>query len=181
MTNALISKSQIEEASSRMARSLVERHGLELEGVTLLVSLRGAFWFASDLLRTLDVGVDVDFIGVSSYEARMPGDMILWCSPSMDLRRRTVVLVEDIIDTGRTVSFIREYCVSVGADAFSVVTLLDKPSGRCVEVNDCVVDVGFTLGTNDFVVGHGLDDDGRDRGYGGIYICQPIESKTSGS
>lgn len=122
--------------------------------------LRGAFMFFSELVRYLD-GVTIDFVSVESYDGTKPGEPKLLLDTREDLAGKDVLIVEDIVDSGATVNFLRKSFIKRGASDVKVVCLLDKPLGRKAEVlpDYCA----FTLKENNFVVGFGLDYDGRFR------------------
>ena len=118
--------------------------------------LRGAFVFLADLVRQTDLPLEVDFISASSYGAgtESSGLVDIRLDVGKDIRGRDVILVEDILDSGNTLYFLKNYFMAKGAASVTVVTLLDKPSRRTKPI---VADLaGFEV-PDEFVVGYGLD------------------------
>ncbi|HEV8308775.1 MAG TPA: hypoxanthine phosphoribosyltransferase [Methylomirabilota bacterium] len=125
----------------------------------LIGVLTGAAVFLADLMRAMDVLVRCDFIGVSSYgtASRTSGIVKITADLSVSIEDREVVLVEDIIDTGRTIAYLRRNLETRHPKSLRVCTLLDKVERREVSVD--LDYVGFTI-PNEFVVGYGLDHAG---------------------
>lgn len=124
--------------------------------------LKGAWIFVADLLRELELPVDVDFICTSSYGSgtSTTGEVTLLKDLTMDCRRRHVLIVEDIIDSGVTLAHLKEMLIDRKAASVNVAVLLSKPSRRKIDVN--VKYVGFEV-CDEFVVGYGMDYDERYR------------------
>jgi hypoxanthine phosphoribosyltransferase len=129
------------------------------ERPVLVGVLKGALLFMADLLRAAPIDLTVDFIGLSSYGTgtRSSGVVRLTSDLSMPIEDRHVIIVEDIIDTGRTVSYIRRNLETRGPRSLRLCALLDKVERREVEVE--IDYLGFTI-PNVFVVGYGLDHAG---------------------
>ena len=133
--------------------------------VVMVVLLKGAFMFAADLIRALDrrgVHPEVDFLSASSYGSgtESSGDVQVGAVPSTDLVGRDVLLVDDILDTGRSLKKVCGMLEARGAGSIRTCVLLDKPSRRKVDVEADFV--GFVV-PNRFVVGYGVDLAGRYR------------------
>lgn len=128
------------------------------EPVHLIAVLKGAFVFMADLVRQIDGPVTLDFIAVSSYGAgtASSGQVRLLKDLDRSLEGRHVVIVEDIVDTGLTLSYLQEILRAREPKSLRTACLLSKPSRRKVEVP--VEYVGFTI-EDRFVVGYGLDFD----------------------
>ena len=128
----------------------------------LICVLNGAFLFMADLVRAIDMPLTVDFLSVSSYGSRTEssGEVRLVKDLDMSLKNRHVVLVEDIVDTGLTMTYLLNYLKGRGPLSVSVATLLSKPSRRQVEVP--IDYLGFEI-EDAFVYGYGLDVDHRHR------------------
>jgi hypoxanthine phosphoribosyltransferase len=127
------------------------------EQVVLVAALKGAAFFLADLARQMTVPVELDFVSAHSYAGdKSTGEIRLEKEPSLDLKGRKVVLVEDIIDTGRTCAFLLDLIAKQEPDLLKICTLLDKPARRAVDVP--LDYIGFTI-EDRFVVGYGLDYD----------------------
>jgi hypoxanthine phosphoribosyltransferase len=129
----------------------------------LAVTLKGAFIFAADLARHLPESVEIVFVRAASYGngTTSSGTPRVELPADMNWRARDVLLVEDIVDTGRTVQALAEAIRAQGAWSVRVCAFLDKPSRREVKVD--LEFVGFTLPGDMFVVGYGLDHGERYR------------------
>lgn len=129
--------------------------------------LNGAFVFMADLVRYLDFQPDVVFAKYSSYEGmNTTGKVKEVLGVSVDLAGKDVVLVEDIIDTGITMSHVLPIFQAKGVASVKIATMLMKPEKlKCnIEVDYCAMEI-----PNDFIVGYGLDYDGLGRNYKDIY------------
>ncbi len=134
----------------------------------LIGALNGSFMFMADLVRQLDIDFEIDFIKISSYgsKAASSGTVRLLKDISADITDRDVVIVEDIVDTGLTINFLRSRMKEAAPTSVTLVTLLLK-SG--VANLDFPIDyVGFNI-PNRFVVGYGLDVDQKLRGLRSLY------------
>ncbi len=118
--------------------------------------LKGGFIFLADLIRSMDVECEVDFMVVSSYEDKTEssGVVRILSDLGLNIERRHVVIVEDIVDTGLTLDYLRELLLARNPASLKIVTLLDKFEKRQVDVPIDLV--GFRI-PNEFVVGYGLD------------------------
>lgn len=138
-------------------RELAEKISVDYEGKDLLVVpiLRGAFMFASDLVRAIRVPLIVDFITAESYvETETTGEIKIHCEPRESVRDKDVIIVEDIADTGITLNYIRERFLEQGARSVRVCVLLDKKERRVADIR--LDYVGFAI-PDEYVVGYGLD------------------------
>jgi hypoxanthine phosphoribosyltransferase len=128
----------------------------------LIGVLTGAIVFLADLMRAMDICVRCDFIGLSSYgsASQSSGIVKITADLSASIEGQDVVIVEDIIDTGRTISYLRRNMETRHPRSVRICTLLDKIERREVPVD--LDYVGFTI-PNEFVVGYGLDHAGRYR------------------
>ena len=158
----LLSREQIANRVAAIADQITaDFHG---EPVLFVGVLKGAAIFLSDLVRQVRLNATYDFIGVASYgNPRGPRQENVWDSTGevrltkdveQSLRDKNVVLVEDILDTGLTLSFLKRLLLGHQPRRFCVAVLLDKPSRRKLAINADYV--GFTI-ADEFVVGYGLD------------------------
>ncbi|NLY39719.1 MAG: hypoxanthine phosphoribosyltransferase [Firmicutes bacterium] len=122
----------------------------------LICVLKGAIIFASDLMRSLTIPVEIDFIAVSSYGADTSSSGVVRILKDLDqsIQGKDVLIVEDIVDTGLTLNYLRDTLLRRQPRSIRVATLLDKPSRRKVDFDPDYR--GFVI-PDHFVVGYGLD------------------------
>lgn len=128
----------------------------------LMAVLSGSVVFLADLIRQLPIAMTLDFVAARSYGAgtESSGRIELVAGPLEDVRGRHVIIVEDIVDTGLTVEYLRKRLERLGAASVKVCALLDKPSRRQVDVD--IDYCGFQV-PDQFVIGYGLDFAGKYR------------------
>ena len=133
--------------------------------------LKGAVVFTADLVRAIPLRAGFDFMGVSSYGSRaQPSGVVRLTSDlSVSIEGRDVIIVEDIIDSGRTIHYLRRNLATRHPKSLALCVLLDKVARREVEVP--VDYVGFVI-PNDFVVGYGLDHDSLYRNLPDISVLE---------
>ena len=132
--------------------------------------LTGAFIFTADLIKRLNMPVIVDFMQVSSYVGEFStGNLKIKKDLSYDIKDKNVLIVEDIIDTGRTLALLKEQLWSRGPKSLKICTAFDKPSRR---VNDLVPDYNGITIPDEFIVGYGLDLDGEYRNFDDVRIVR---------
>ena len=124
------------------------------EEVLLVGILRGSILFFADVMRNIDLDCKIDFIGVKSYEGTVSKDLKITKDLSEDIEGKNVILVEDILDTGKTLAYIKKELAKRNPKKISICTLLDKKIEKSEEVKAQYV--GFEV-DNVFVVGYGLD------------------------
>ena len=166
--NPLISREAISLAIKRLAGeiSLNYRHKNPL----LLGVLKGSFVFLSDLMRELDFQVEVDFVCCESYHAtESSGKIKMTLPPRASLSARHILIVEDIVDTGLTTSYLVKYIQKEHPSSVRLCVLLDKPSRRKIEVK--IDYLGFTV-PDKFIVGYGLDCSEEYRNLPELYTLQ---------
>ncbi len=119
--------------------------------------LKGVVVFYADMIRAFAAPCQLDFMWISSYAGtQSTGNMLVRQDVSGDLKGRHVVILEDILDTGRSLRFVRQHLLSKEPASLKICTLLDKPSRRDPAITLDADYVGFTV-PNAFVVGYGLD------------------------
>ncbi|MCL2676874.1 MAG: hypoxanthine phosphoribosyltransferase [Streptococcaceae bacterium] len=156
----LISEEEIQDKTVEMGRTLAEEYADQ--NPLILGILRGSVPFLSDLIKRMDIELEIDFMNVSSYAGtESTGEVKMLLDLSQPINGRQVLIVEDIIDTGRTLKYLKELLEHRGATV-KIATLLDKPDGRVVDIEADYV--GFTI-PNEFVVGYGLDYDEHYRNF----------------
>jgi hypoxanthine phosphoribosyltransferase len=126
------------------------------DGLHLVAVLKGAFMFLSDLVRHMEGQVSLDFMALSSYAkgSTTSGEVRLLKDLDTTLDGKNVVIVEDIVDTGLTLTYLQDILRARGPKALRTACLLSKPSRRLVDVK--IEYIGFTI-ADQFVVGYGLD------------------------
>lgn len=165
----LISREEIAARVGELGRAISREHA---ESIPLLVGvLKGAAVFMADLIRAIPTPIAVDFMGVSSYGAatRSSGAVRLTADLSMSIEGRDVILVEDIVDSGRTIHYLRRNLKTRHPRNIEVCTLLDKIERRQVELS--LDYVGFVI-PDRFVVGYGFDLAGQYRGLPEIHVLE---------
>jgi hypoxanthine phosphoribosyltransferase len=154
-------------------QSLANRINADYEGkqVVLVGVLKGAIIFMADLVRHLKVETEVEFVRLSSYgKARTSsGTVTILKDINSDIRGKHVLIVEEIIDSGRTLKFLFERLKSSGPASVEIVTLLDKAAKRVVEVP--VKYVGRSI-DDQFLVGYGLDLEEKCRNLPDVYYLK---------
>lgn len=150
----LVTEEQIKNRIQEMGAALYEQ--FQGKNPLFLSVLKGSFVFMADLVRACQVKSDVEFIAVSSYEnaTASSGRVKIVHDLQQDITGRSIIVVEDILDSGSTLAFLKEYFKTRGAADITIVTLLDKPSRRTKAVTADLA--GFTV-PDEFVVGYGLD------------------------
>ncbi len=135
--------------------------------------LKGVVVFYADMVRQIDVPCQMDFMWISSYEGtESTGSMIVRRDVSADLKGRHVLILEDIFDTGNSLSFVHDHLLAKQPASLKICTLLDKPARRREGVTLQADYVGFTI-PNEFVVGYGLDFDEHYRNLPYIGVLKP--------
>lgn len=156
----LISEEQINARIIELARQISEDY--EGKSVHLICILKGSVFFSCDLAKRITVPVTMDFMSVSSYgdEKVSSGRVRIVKDLDESIQGKEVIIIEDIIDSGRTLSYLNELLSSRAPSSLNICTLLDKPDRRVTDVD--VKYVGFEI-PDEFVVGYGLDDKQRYR------------------
>jgi hypoxanthine phosphoribosyltransferase len=169
----LIEQQQLEARVAALAAEIRRDFGDETS-VHFIAVLKGAFVFLADLVRNMEGPTTLDFIAVSSYGSgtSTSGQVRLNKDLDRSLEGRDVVIVEDIVDTGLTLSYLQEILKARSPRTLRTACLLNKPSRRKVDVN--VDYIGFTI-EDRFVVGYGLDYDERYRNLPYIGILDGAE------
>ncbi|MFC3750560.1 hypoxanthine phosphoribosyltransferase [Paenibacillus sp. GCM10012306] len=134
--------------------------------------LKGAFIFMADLVKVITVPLEMDFMAVSSYGASTKSSGVVKIIKDLDVsvEGRDVLIVEDIIDSGLTLSYLIELLRNRNAKSVAVVTLFDKPAGRTVNLE--AEYTGFVL-PDEFIVGYGLDYAERYRNLPYVGVLKP--------
>ena len=150
----LVTEEELHARIAEMGETLYEQ--FQNKNPLFLSVLKGSFVFMADLVRACQVKSDVEFIAVSSYQnaTTSSGRVQITHDVQQDITGRDLVIVEDILDSGNTLAFLKDYLLTKGAASITIVTLLDKPSRRVKAVKPDLA--GFVV-PDEFVVGYGLD------------------------
>lgn len=164
-----LDRHEIEATVQSLAKQI--NHDYEGKEVVVVAVLKGAILFLSDLVRHLKMDVEVEFVRLSSYgKARTSsGTVTIIKDIQGDIRGKHVLIVEEIIDSGRTLKFLYERLKASGPASVEIVTLLDKASKRVVDVS--VKYIGKPI-DDQFLVGYGLDLEERARNLPDIYYLK---------
>ncbi len=149
----LITQEELKEICSRLGKEISKDY--EGKNPVILVILKGSAVFASDLIRSIGIPVTLDFMRVSSYgnSTESSGSLKILQDIDYDISGRDVIIVEDIVDSGLTLSTLRKMLEERGADV-SICTCLSKPSRRKADVD--IRYLGREI-PDEFIVGYGLD------------------------
>ena len=155
----LIDEEKINKRIKELARQMEEDY--KNKDIVFLCVLKGSVVFTVELAKEIKNNVQFEFIEVSSYEGcNSTGKIKVNKDITESIKEKNVIIIEDIIDTGRTLYYLKEYLQQKEPASLKICTLLDKPSRR---VKDIEADyVGFVI-ENKFVVGYGLDDNQNSR------------------
>jgi len=169
----LISPQEIRDAVERLAAEIQK----DYQGKTpiFIGALKGSFVFMADLVRHLDMPLEVEFVMLSSYgrgRKESSGKVKLVRGLCTPMRDRDILVVEDIVDTGITLSFLLDYLQRKRPASVKVCALFDKATCRKVSVP--IDYLGFKI-PDEFVVGYGLDYDEKYRYLPGLYSLREIE------
>lgn len=160
-----IDREEIEAAVTKIGSQI--RSDLSGKNPLFIGILNGVFVFASDLLRKFEFDCEISFVKLSSYQGMKSAQKIREViGLDKNLDRRTVVILEDIIDTGTTIAFAKKKFLEMGAEEVKVATLLFKPDS--FKENYKIDYIGMQI-PDKFIVGYGLDYDGYGRNYPDIY------------
>ncbi|MEY3029109.1 MAG: hypoxanthine phosphoribosyltransferase [Actinomycetota bacterium] len=170
ISQVLLSAEQIRDRVHELASSIDEFYSEK--SVLLVGVLKGAVPFVADLARAMEIPTTMDWMAVSSYGSGTSSSGVVRILKDLDtdVTGRDVLLVEDIIDSGLTLSWLTANLRARGANSLEIVTLLRKPDAARVKID--VRWVGFDI-PNEFVVGYGLDYDEKYRNLDGIGILSP--------
>ena len=153
LDEVLISAAQLDEGIKKLGRQISEDYAGR--SLTLVGVLKGCVFFMTDLARALTIDARLDFMMLSSYSgAKSSGVVRILKDLDTDVMDRDVLIIEDIIDSGLTLSWLKSNLESRGAKSVRIATMLRKPEAAKVDID--VDFLGFDI-PNEFVVGYGLD------------------------
>ena len=164
----LLTREEVEKRIKELAKEIEKDY--QWKELLFVGLLKGSVIFMSDLIKEIELPLVIDFMSVSSYSGTTSTGVInISKDTDFDVKGRDVLIVEDIIDTGLTLSHVRKLFEERGTKSLKICTLLDKPSRRTVEIKGDYT--GFEI-PDEFVVGYGLDYDQHHRNlpYIGIVV-----------
>lgn len=160
VSEVLVTAEELKAINERLGAQITK----DFEGKNLLVVgiLKGSLYFMADLTRCIDLPLKLDFLAVSSYgsSTRSSGAVKIVKDIDINLEGYDILIVEDILDSGRTLDYVSKLLAARGANSISIVTLLDKPERRVVDLHPDYVGCDVP---DEFVVGYGLDYDQKYR------------------
>ena len=162
---SFLSKEEIAKLVSKLATQI--ENDYDGKEVIFIVPLRGSIHFAADLMRKVNLMQQVDFVYVQSTEKggaiRMTKDI------SMNIAGKHVMIVEEVIDTARTLSFLKNRLLASNPASLKIVTLIDKPARRELPIRADYI--GKTI-EDRYIVGYGMDNEEMGRNYSDIYVLR---------
>ena len=172
IAKVLLSEEQIQNRVREMGAQIARDY--EGKNPAMVCILKGAVMFYTDLLRAIPIKLTMDFMAVSSYgkHTKSSGEVEIRKDLSTSIENRHVIIVEDIIDSGFTLTYLTRMLSARGAASIKLCTLLDKPSRRAPGITLKSDYAGFEIG-DDFVVGYGLDYDEAYRNLPYIGVLKP--------
>lgn len=169
----LVSTEEIDEISTRIAKQINEDYKNSGKKLVLICILKGSLMFTCELMKKITLPMEVDFMKVSSYGAKTVSSGVI--NIHLDIKREDIsdadfIIIEDIVDSGKTLSHLVRYLSERGASSVKTCTMLDKPSRRKVEF---VPDYCGKVIPDKFVVGFGLDYDEKYRNLPYVGVLKP--------
>lgn len=166
----LMSEEQMQKRVREMGDELYDR--FHDKNPIFVGVLKGCFIFMADLVRAAQIKSEIEFIGVSSYNngTKSSGVVQITRDLQKDITGRHIIVVEDILDSGNTLYFLKNYLTTKGAASITIVTLLDKPARREKPITADLA--GFEV-PDEFVVGYGLDYDEKYRNLPYVGVLKP--------
>lgn len=152
--DVMISQEEILERAKEIGNQITEDY--KGEGVLLIGILRGAVLWMADIMKAIKLDVQIDFMACSSYGAATKSSGVVKINKDLDsdIEGKNVIIVEDVVDSGITLNYLKGYLENRSPKSIKICSLLDKPQGRRVEIEADYV--GFTV-EDKFIVGYGLD------------------------
>ena len=167
----LVSEEETVKRSSELGKQISDDYRKTNETPLVVALLKGSVPFLAELIKHIDLDIQFDFMDVSSYQGTESiGDIRIDKDLDCSVKGLSILLVEDIVDNGRTLKEVTKLLMNKGAKDVKVVSLLDKPDRRVVEIEADYV--GFEI-PNEFVVGFGLDYDQKYRNLPYIGVLKP--------
>lgn len=170
LDHVLLTAEEIKAGVEKLGKQLTEDYAGK--NPLFICILRGSIVFFADLIRSIDLPLQIDTMAVSSYGSGTETSGMIKMEKDLreSIKDRHVIIVEDIVDTGRTLSYLKGDLASRGAASVKLVTLLDKPSRRQIDIE---ADYACFTIPDAFVVGYGLDYDEKYRNLPDIGVLHP--------
>lgn len=166
----LITEQEISHAVGELGKKITQDYADK--NLVLVSVLKGSVVFMADLMRSIALDVSIDFMSVSSYGKGIKTSGVVKIIKDMDasVEGKDILIVEDILDSGLTLAYLREHLTSKGAHSIRIATLLDKPERRKVDI---IPDYRCFVVPDEFVVGYGLDFNERYRNLPYVGVLKP--------
>ena len=148
----LISEEKLQKRVKELSKKIEKDY--EDKEINFVCTLKGAIFFMTDLARYINKNVKIDFVKVSSYDGMESKDVKMKANLLENIMDKDIIIVEDIVDTGKTINYLVNYLKDMGAKSIRVCTVLDKPIKRSINFKPEYV--GFEI-EDKFVIGYGLD------------------------
>lgn len=167
----LVTHEEIVERCEELGKKITEDYQKKGSTPLLVALLKGSVPFLAEIIKHIDLDIQFDFMDVSSYEGTQSiGDIRIVKDLDCSVKDVSILLVEDIVDTGRTLKEVTRLLMSKGAKDVKVVSLLDKPDRRVLDITADYV--GFEI-PNEFVIGFGLDYEQKFRNLPYVGVLKP--------
>ncbi|MBC7753864.1 MAG: hypoxanthine phosphoribosyltransferase [Moraxellaceae bacterium] len=160
-----LKKEDIEKLVSKLAAQI--ENDYEGKDIVFICPLRGSIHFAADLMRKINLHQQVDFVSLQATEKG--GAIRLIKDISINITGKDVIIIEEVIDTARTLNFLKDRLITARPRSLKIVTLLDKPSRRELPIRADYI--GKTIDDR-YVVGYGMDSEELGRNYSDIYVLK---------
>lgn len=156
----LLTQEEIWAKAKEMGKQISEDYAGET--LVLIGTLKGAVMWMADMMKNITLDTEIDFVSASSYGSGTvsSGSVIIKKDIDLDIEGKHVLIIEDIIDTGNTLKYLKDYFLGKNPKSVKICTLLDKPSRRAADVRADYI--GFTV-EDLFIIGYGLDFDQKYR------------------
>lgn len=170
MKEILISKEELQAKVNEMGAQISKDY--EGKNLMLVSVLKGSVVFMADLMRAITIPVSIDFMSVSSYGAGVKSSGVVKIIKDLDvcLDGKDLLLVEDILDSGNTLNYLKNMLMNRNPNSIKIATLLDKPERRTADIKADYY--GFIV-PDEFVVGYGLDYDEKYRNFPEVGVLKP--------
>ncbi len=173
MERILISKEEIDKRVTELGKEISDDYRYKSTPLLICI-LKGAVMFFADLVRAIDIDVNIEFMAISSYGARTKtsGEVRLLKDLDTSVAGRNIIIVEDIVDSGVSLDYIMRMLRTRGAESVRICTLLSKPARRRIHIP--IDYLGFEI-PNEFIIGYGLDLDEKYRNLVDIGVYRQSE------